>query len=95
MLVCYNHRCWGVCWRRGKCSWFDFCCGVGILFRVILVVCIALFSDGSCLQHQKTTQYYEWVLVFPLAISERVHALCYISQGPKLILTKSELPKNQ
>ena len=29
------------------------CCGVGILFSVVSVVCIALFSDGSCLQHQK------------------------------------------
>ena len=71
------------------------CVVVWELFRVISVVCIALFSDGSCLQHQETTQYYEWVLAFPLAISGRVHALCYIPQGPKLILTKSGLPKNQ
>ena len=41
------------------------CCGVGILFSVVSVVCIVLFSDGSCLQHQKLLKTMNEYWPFP------------------------------
>ena len=60
MLVCYNHGCWGVCWRRGKCSWFAFVLWCGYNYCSVsfqLFVLCYLVMAAVC--NTKTTQNYE------------------------------------